>query len=277
MLIDMERILIFAFGLGLGSFVNALVWRLHEKTKMKPRFSKEDLSIFKGRSMCTQCGHQLYILDLIPIVSWLALRGKCRYCKKPISWQYPIVEVSFATVLLISYIWWPLNGSGLLIYLQFSLWSFLLVVMAALFTYDLKWMILPTTLVRIAIMFSVLLVATQVLNAQNASIITSAPIGSALLGGLFWLIYQISDAKWIGGGDVRLGFAIGLLLGWQKTILCVALAAYLGTVIIVVAFAFRRFSLKMKLPFGPLLIAGWYISFIWGQQIIDWYMRLVVI
>lgn len=257
--------------------MNALVYRLHEKTKKKSRFSKQELSILKGRSMCVHCGHQLHILDLVPVFSWLALRRKCRYCNKPISWQYPLVEVLFAIALLISYIFWPLNSGGWLLYLQFSAWAQLLVVMAALFIYDLKWMILPTTLVRFAMVLSILMIGLQLLDSKENSIILSAFIGSALLGGLFWLIYQISDTKWIGGGDVRLGFAIGLLLGWQKTILCVALAAYLGTVIIAIAFVFRKFSLKMKLPFGPLLIAGWYISFIWGQQIIDWYMRLVVI
>lgn len=273
----MEYILVFITGLGLGSFVNALVWRLHESNRKKSRFSKEQLSIVAGRSMCTKCGYQLRALDLVPVFSWLVLKGRCRHCKKPISWQYPVVEVLFTVGLLVSYMFWPLNSVGWLLYLQFSVWASLLVVMAALFIYDLRWMILPTILVRLATVFSVLLTAVYVLQGNNISIISSILIGSVLLGGLFWIIYQISDGKWIGGGDVRLGFAIGLLLGWQKTILCIALAAYIGTIIILVTFLLRKFTLKMKLPFGPLLIAGWYVSFIWGQQIIDWYLSIVVL
>src|ERR1700677_3953472 len=104
-------------GLCLGSFVNALVWRLHgqaaEKGKKKPNQDYlSQLSVAKGRSMCPHCKHQLANRDLIPLLSWLSLKGKCRYCAKAISPQYPLVELITALLFIASYIWWPVALSG---------------------------------------------------------------------------------------------------------------------------------------------------------------------
>ena len=207
----MVYIFITLLGLALGSFVNALVWRLHEQSKKKSRFNKADLSILTGRSMCPQCGHQLHAVDLIPVLSWLSLFGKCRYCIKSISWQYPLVELVFTLLLLISYHLWPYDAGSRLFFLQFGVWTLLLMIMMALAVYDQKWMILPTKLVRLAMALSVLLTCLIIADEGDYSVLISSLIGSVVLGALFWLIYQISDGKWIGGGDVRLGFAMGLL------------------------------------------------------------------
>src|SRR3989344_6490262 len=121
--------ILIVLGLAFGSFVNALVWRLHEqeeraKSKEQRRkkgkakntaklsshtsvLSSKDLSILKGRSMCPSCKHGLAAKDLVPVLSWLTLRGKCRYCHKPISIQYPLVELITATLFVISYLLWP--------------------------------------------------------------------------------------------------------------------------------------------------------------------------
>src|SRR5690242_7308270 len=105
-------------GLCLGSFVNALVWRLHEQEELKIAKPKgwrkrlRELSIMRGRSMCPHCRYQLAVVDLVPVVSWLSLRGKCRYCSKPIGWQYPVVEAGVAVLFALSYVWWPLALHG---------------------------------------------------------------------------------------------------------------------------------------------------------------------
>ena len=98
------------FGLCFGSFVNALGWRLHKQLNAKK--PNPDLSILKGRSMCPHCGHTLSAVDLLPVVSWLSLGGKCRFCRKPISWQYPVVEMVTAVLFLVSYIYWPFTLNG---------------------------------------------------------------------------------------------------------------------------------------------------------------------
>jgi len=92
---------LFVLGLVFGSFVNALIWRVHKKK-----------DIISGRSQCVKCGHRLAAKDLVPVLSWLALRGRCRYCKKPISWQYPIVEIALGLVFAASYHFWPVTLSG---------------------------------------------------------------------------------------------------------------------------------------------------------------------
>jgi leader peptidase (prepilin peptidase)/N-methyltransferase len=224
--------------------------------------------------MCPHCYHQLSSKDLVPIVSWITLKGKCRYCKKPISWHYPVVEMFFAGLLSLSYAAWPLSFTTVG-WSLFGLWAILLVILVALSLYDLYWLELPTGLVYGALVFSFIFSVTLAISQKDFSIIQSSLLGSFLLGGLFWLLYQISGGKWIGGGDVRLGFAMGFFLGWQRSLLGLSLAAYIGTIVIIIAVVLGRYRRKMKLPFGPLLIAGWYICFLWGQHIIDWYLRLI--
>src|ERR1039458_1315039 len=119
-------------GLCMGSFINALVWRLHEQSvkTLKPtrtkktwllRSSSDNLSIVHGRSMCPNCRHELSTRDLVPVFSWLALKGKCRYCNKPISLQYPLVELATVLLFIASYLWWPVTLSGAQISI-FVLW-----------------------------------------------------------------------------------------------------------------------------------------------------------
>src|SRR5690606_19684146 len=103
-------------GLCLGSFVNALVFRLHMQMKASEKHrgkkvQKAKLSIVSGRSMCVHCHHELAWYDLIPVLSWLTLGGKCRYCHKPIAWQYPLVELATAALFALSYVYWPVNFS----------------------------------------------------------------------------------------------------------------------------------------------------------------------
>src|SRR5579864_137748 len=110
----MIYVVLVVLGLSLGSFVNALVWRLHEQESVtKRRKSKKvDLSILHGRSICPNCHHELAVRDLVPVLSWLSLKGTCRYCGKPISWQYPIVEAATASLFILSYVYWPADLHG---------------------------------------------------------------------------------------------------------------------------------------------------------------------
>src|SRR5262245_41082320 len=105
----MEVLILTVFGLCWGSFVNAFVWRLHEleTNKRLSKSQKKKLSILHGRSMCPDCHNELAWYDLLPVVSWLSLKGKCRYCGKPISWQYPFVEALTAALFVLSYVFWP--------------------------------------------------------------------------------------------------------------------------------------------------------------------------
>jgi leader peptidase (prepilin peptidase)/N-methyltransferase len=153
-------------GLALGSFVNALMWRLHEqeiesvkkKTKKRTEYLK-DLSITKGRSMCTHCHHQLAPKDLIPVVSWASLRGKCRYCKQPIA-DTPLAELLTPLLFVVSYYYWPvlLHGYGLI---SFLFWLPCIVGFVALSIYDIRWYLLPN---RIVYPLFLLAIATTIIH-----------------------------------------------------------------------------------------------------------------
>jgi len=272
-------------GLALGSFVNALVWRVHQQglTK-KPRtknskLKTQDLSILKGRSMCPHCKHTLSATDLIPVLSWLFLRGKCRYCKKPISWQYPVVELSTAALFALSYVTWPHDILSFTSYLLFAAWLISLVLLMALFVYDVKWMLLPNRLVLPLTLVAGLFAVTRSVAAENSlqSLVNSLA-AVAISSGIFYVLYQVSKGKWIGGGDVKLGVSLGLLLGSAPlAFLMLFLASMLGLMITLPELLKGKASMNTKLPFGPFLITATVAVVLFGQQFIDWYVSKVLL
>ena len=153
-----------------------------------------------------------------------------------------------------------------------------MIVLVALLVYDLRWMLLPTALVyTLGIFVAGFRVITLIQGNGGLSLagtLLDVIFGAACLGGFFWLIYQVSAGKWIGGGDVRLGLALWALLGWQKALLTLAGSAYLGTLVILVLVLTGKYHKKLKLPYGPLLIIAAIGSFMFGQHIITWYLHI---
>lgn len=266
-------------GLAFGSFVNALVWRVHQQSlAKKPRgksskLKAQDLSILKGRSMCPHCKHTLAWYDLIPVFSWLSLKGNCRYCKKPISWQYPVVELITAALFVISYVFWPFQLLSANSYLLFAAWLVSLVILVALFIYDIKWMLLPNRLVFPLIGIAGLSALLRASEAENPlqSIVNSLA-GVAIASGIFYVLFQVSNGKWIGGGDVKLGVALGLLVGSAPlAFLLLFTASILGLSAAIPQLIQGKAKMTSKLPFGPFLIAATVIVVLFGQQFVDWY------
>lgn len=251
-------------GLAFGSFVNALVWRLHEGRDW-----------VHERSECTHCHHQLAAKDLIPVVSYLLLRGKCRYCHKPIQ-DGPVVELAVPALFVLSYLLWPvpLEGGGLF---EFGLWLIFLVGFAALALYDFKWFILPDVIVFPLIGLAVLqVVGGWLLFDRSLGALTGPLIGAGIISGLFLTLFQLSQGTWIGFGDVKLGVILGLLAGSALPALMVLLAASLiGTLVAVPMLIQGKANRKTHLPFGPLLIAGMVITELFGAGLIDWYINLL--
>jgi prepilin signal peptidase PulO-like enzyme (type II secretory pathway) len=213
-------------GLCFGSFVNALVWRL----KKKRDFVKE-------RSECTHCHHILAWYDLIPVVSWLMLRAKCRYCHKKID-DSPLTELAVALAFIISYILWPL-GFSTAGWALFVLWLIALVLLAALFLYDLKWFLLPNVLmfplIGIGVVWAVVYY-TFVSPEPLLVVLQNVALGIASVAGLYGALYYVSQGEWVGFGDVKLGIFMGLVLGWQHGLLAVLLANVLAFVVIAPGF-----------------------------------------
>jgi prepilin signal peptidase PulO-like enzyme (type II secretory pathway) len=253
-------------GLIFGSFVNAFVWRLHNKK-----------NFITGRSECVNCHHQLAGKDLVPVFSWLLLKGRCRYCQKQISWQYPVVELITGLLFMASYQWWPWcleSGLGKFI---LGFWLIILVFLVALVVYDLRWMLLPDKivfpLIWLAVIYRVLLAVEQ----NSPAILQDGVWGLVLAFGFFGSLFYVSKGKWIGGGDVKFSIFLGLLLGLSKSLLAIMLAFNLGALVVLPLLMARLITKKQPIPFGPFLIAGTIISQLFGNQIIDWYTSTVLL
>lgn len=258
-------LLLIVLGLLFGSFVNALVWRLHE--------GKDWIS---DRSECPHCHHKLGVLDLVPVLSWLFLRGKCRYCHKPIP-DSPLVELVVPALFVVSYACWPEPLVGVGLYL-FVFWLVFVVGLVALAVYDLKWMLLPDVIVFPLIGLAILQVlGHSLLFGGGWQVVVGSLAGAAVISGLFAVIYALSKGAWIGFGDVKLAVILGLLAGGVvPALLVLFIASVIGTLLALPLVLTGKANRKSHLPFGPMLIAGVIIVVLFGQAIIDWYANLVL-
>jgi len=254
-------LIVFVFGLMVGSFLNCLIYRLE----------KEE-SFLKGRSYCPNCKHVLSWQDLIPVLSFFALQRKCRYCQKPISWQYPLVEILTGSIFL-------------LIFNQFSIFSLLTVIyyliissfLIVIFVYDLKYSLIPDIIIYPAIILSFLFRLLEVREIGNFQLLTS-PLFSAFSASLFFgAIVLVSKGRWMGSGDIGLAFLMGLILGWPNILVALMLAFFIGAIIGTGLIIFRGKTLKSEIPFGPFLVVGTYVAIFWGQNVVNWYLSLCLI
>lgn len=265
--------IIFVVGLALGSFVNALVWRTNELERAKSKKQRSALSIVHGRSMCPNCKHELAAKDLLPVLSWVSLKGKCRYCSKPISAQYPLVELATAGLFVFCYHFWPYELTGIA-WTVFAVWMLITTLLVALLVYDFKWMELPDKLVAIVSALSIFFVVALVLvHGLGATIIVNGALGGGLLFSLFFALFQVSKGRWIGGGDVKLAPALGLLSGSPlNAMMLLFVASLIGSVVGLPMILRSKNKHNLKLPFGPLLIVALFVVFFFGAELIDWYI-----
>ena len=256
-------------GLAFGSFVTALTWRLHEKK-----------NFVTGRSQCEHCEHQLSALDLIPVFSWLFLGGKCRYCRKPIGWQNPVIELSMALLFVGSYLVWPLGFDAWQAVASFVLWLVYLVLLVALLVYDFRWMLLPNSLVFLLIGLSFIDAGLRLCLTPDFSVmgyLLHIGLGAGALGGFYWLLYTVSKGKWVGYGDVKLGLFMGIVAGWQLALLTLFLANLIGFLIVTPGLISGKLTPKSRVPFGPFLIVAFIAAILFGQQLINAYLSFVLL
>jgi prepilin signal peptidase PulO-like enzyme (type II secretory pathway) len=282
----MIAVFIGILGLCIGSFMCATVWRLHEQSRLssKKNLSNTDksyaaaLSISKGRSMCSNCKHPLAAKDLVPLLSWLWLRGKCRYCKKPIGRLEPLTEASTSFLFVVSYLCWPLAWSGQGIF-DFVIWLVLLAGFVALSIYDFKWYLLPDKIVLPLTVLTTLKIAVDVIvfNASLESVL-SALWGALIIGGMFYALFAVSGGRWIGGGDVKIAVMLGLLAGSPlKALFVIFISSVLGMIVSVPLLALKKATRSSHIPFGPFLLASTAIVVLFGDKIVHVYQVLFVI
>jgi leader peptidase (prepilin peptidase)/N-methyltransferase len=284
MIVSMSSMLIVGgmgyLGAALGSFVGAQVWRLRarqlrEDAANGERVSKSEVARLRGlirpvladRSECLHCHHELQWYDLLPIISWLTLRGRCRYCHKPIGATEILVEVGLAATFIVSYLSWPLGTSTAFGVVSLVLWLMSCVLMAILFVYDAKWFLLPLS-INVALIVTALVFAILRISVEGAdmSTVVSALAAVGLMAGLY---YIFSLFGWVGLGDSILGVGLALLLGkWELAFLGLFIANLLGCFMLVPLSLRGKLHRHTHIPFGPFLILGTVISLLWGMEII---------
>jgi leader peptidase (prepilin peptidase)/N-methyltransferase len=251
---------VFVFGTVIGSFLNAVLWRL-----------RTGESFVSGRSYCTTCRHELTARDLVPLLSWLFLRGKCRHCRAGISPSYFVIESATgilflaATARII-----PEYGfaDGTLLAKLLLHWYFI-ATMVIVFVFDLRYMLIlrQVTLPAAALCF----LGNLALGMPFLPLVLGALVGAGIFQAQYWL----SKGKWIGGGDIHLGLLIGAMLGLPLTLVALFIAYVSGAAVGVVLLATRRSGWQSQIPFGTFLAAGAIASLLWGNDIATWYLGLL--
>ncbi|MGB9792914.1 MAG: prepilin peptidase [Thermacetogeniaceae bacterium] len=238
-------------GMCIGSFLNVVIYRL-------PR----EESILWERSRCPACGHILAWCDLVPLLSYAFLRGKCRSCGAKMSWMYPVVELFTGLLFLLLFCRFGLT-------LVLAKYLFLSAVLVAAAFIDLQHYIIPDSLVIAGLAGGVVLGAL----ARDAGII-SALAGAAACGGFLLLVALLSGGG-MGGGDVKLAFVAGLFLGWPLAPLGLFLGICLGGVLAIILLALHIKGRKDPLPFGPFIALGFLIALLWGDLILRSYFNVL--
>ena len=258
------------FGLLVGSFLNVVIHRIpkmmqresdnyvaQESGKEPPHTDRYNLMV--PRSACPHCGHQITALENIPVISWLALRGKCRKCKAPISARYPAVEL--LTGVLAGVLVWTF-GSGLA-GLATLLFLFLLVAMTFI---DIDTQLLPDDLTY-PLLWAGLLVNLHGTFVPLQDAVVGAAAGYLVLWSVYWLFKLVTGKEGMGYGDFKLLAALGAWLGWQMLPTIILLSSVVGAIVGISLIVFAKRGRDKPIPFGPYLAAAGLIALLYGSGI----------
>ena len=251
----MLEAVVFILGLLIGSFINVCIYRVPRKE-----------SIVFPPSHCTSCRQPIQPYDNIPLLSFLFLRGRCRSCRTPISWRYPLVELIHGVGYFFILRQFGLSSAALIYALFFT-------SLVAVTFIDLSHQIVPDVITLPGMVLGLLAASTVLPPGPINSL-----IGLFLGGGLFYLVAILSvtllKKEGMGGGDIKLIAMIGAFLGWKGMLLTIFLAALSGSISGLFLVLFRGRSRAEPIPFGPFLALGAMVSLFWGSEILRWYFLL---
>lgn len=251
----MEYIFIFVLGTLIGSFISVLV----------PRLKSGKPGIVFGRSQCVRCKRTLTARELIPVISYFIQHGRCLKCKSVISWYYPALEIctglAYAAVIYLYGFDPSLRTILLLLYVT------ILIVVAF---YDLMYQEIPDTVMIPSIIFALVMSLMGMPTTLG-----DALLGAAIPVGFFGFLIGISGGKWMGGGDLRLGAFMGLILGWQLTLVALGIAYLSGSIVGIFLITSHRRTRQDLIPFGPFLSLGAIYAILWGPVTVQWYRTLI--
>lgn len=243
-------LIIFLYGAVIGSFLNVCIYRIPNKE-----------NIVSKRSHCMSCGNVLKWYELVPIMSYLMQKGACRHCKQKIAMQYPLVEVVNAII----YVWIFVRNGFTFESILYCLCASALVVISVI---DWKTFEIPLGCNMFILCLGILKVVSDLAHWNEYV------IGFFIVSSFLYVFFLFTKGKGIGGGDIKLMAAAGLLLGYQGIVLSLALGCILGSVIHI-----TRMKVTKKgrvLAFGPYLSMGILITMLYGEDIITWYIRTIL-
>lgn len=285
-------LLLGVLGAGLGSFAGASVWRLRARQLVfdKQRGETVDKAEYErlkpltgqkmtdDRSRCLSCGYALRWYDLIPVVSWLSLRGKCRQCHHRIGKFELFMEIGMAVFFVLSYLLWPYDLSQALELARFIVWLIAGVGLGILFAYDAKWFLLDSSINYAVIALGFVSATLAVIGAPQAGPALLSLAGAILiLSGLYYTLYLVSRERWVGFGDVVLGLGLALLLAdWRLAFMALFAANLIGCFYVLPGLVRGTRKRSSQVPFGPLLIIGAVVAQLVGGTIIDWYLNILL-
>lgn len=253
-------LILFVLGLCVGSFLNVVIYR---EVKGK--------SWLKGRSYCDHCKKKLAWYDNLPLLSFILLQGKCRFCHKKIPLQYPLIE--FLTGIEFVWIYWLFERSltplsrfeGFYSFLTLLVWLGLAVVATVIFVADWRFRIIPDA----AVFGGIFLAFFKIwLDYRYTGMIDFSLLSSSILASLFFLfLFLVTHGKGMGIGDIKLAFLIGLVLGFPKILLALYFAFLTGAILGVILVLLGKKKLKSQLAFGPFLVAGTVFALFFGEQL----------
>lgn len=248
---------VFVLGLLLGSYLNAWVWRVHEH-KWK----------FMGRSMCVHCGAPIVWYDNIPLISFVRLRGRSRCCKKQIPQRYFWGELAtgvLLTLLTAYHVFQPALNIEL-----FLRDVFFLTILLVVFFYDIEY---ELVLVTVAIICGLLGAA---INHYYFGYALAPLVLGALVGWAFFAVqYYGSRGKWVGGGDLWIGFMLGAWFGWPLVGVCLFIAYIVGACVAVPLLLSKKKAPGAHLPFGTFLAIAGFVTMLYGHRLLQWYLSFV--
>ena len=247
----LEMAIVFG-GLCVGSFLNVCIHRLPTRT-----------SIVFPASSCPSCAHPLAWTDNIPVVSYIALRGRCRYCRAPISARYPIVEALTCAIFVLH---WLVFGPTPLLAVRLAFAC----AMIVLFAIDLEHQILPNVITLPGIVAGFL--SSLFLPPGPVMSLAGIALGGGILWGIAEIWFRLRKVEAMGFGDVKMLAMVGAFLGVKLVVLTFVLSSLIGGLVATVLVATRRADMATRVPFGTMLAAAALVASMYGERILDWYL-----
>lgn len=251
------QLFVFGFGACVGSFLNVCIYRIPENKSI----------VFPGSS-CPECKNAIPFYDNIPIISYLVLRGRCRFCKTGISIRYPLIETLTAIFSLALFLKFNLTA-------PFFFWFLFVSVLITISFIDIDHQIIPDVMsLPGIIVFASSFYFIPEMTLKNALLGIFA--GGGILYSVAWVYYKLKKQEGMGGGDIKLLAMIGAATGIKGVVFTIFTGSLLGTLIgILIMLYTRAADSKLKIPFGPFLSLGAVLYIFYGNELIQWYFNLL--